>query len=223
MAVGYAPPPTLQAHPAPLPVLRALEDSNATHSGLLLAPYVVTTGAGMFTEVSPSRWRIKAGTAVSSFMGANGPSEVSRYNWVKTRLDVDTILVTVVPVEPAGAKQARRDTADMLQLTTLGAMRAATPALASKRVYLMEFACTGRAHGVAKESSTRPTARAPAAAVWVPATLTAREVTDATAHARHACASRRPSSWPPRLTVEAQEKDAACTAPVDVAFPSYIP
>ena len=146
VAVGYAPPPTLQAHPAPLPVLRALEDSNATHSGLLLAPYVVTTGAGMFTEVSPSRWRIKAGTAVSSFMGANGPSEVSRYNWVKTRLDVDTILVTVVPVEPAGAKQARRDTADMLQLTTLGAMRAATPALASKRVYLMEFAYPNQWH-----------------------------------------------------------------------------
>jgi len=85
---------------------------------------------------------------------------VTRYNWVKTRLEVDKVLVTVVPVEPPGAKQAKHDAADVLQLTPLGAVRAATPARANKRVYLMEFACTGCAHRVAKESDGTNCARA---------------------------------------------------------------
>ena len=120
----------------------------------MLAPYAVATDAGMVTQISPSVWHVTAGTAVSSFMGRNGPPAITAYNWNKVKVSVDVVLATLVPVVSAGKKQARHDAADRVQLTACGQARATIPAQAGKVVYQLEYACTGRAHGVDTADTT---------------------------------------------------------------------
>lgn len=153
---GSVPPASL-ASAAP-PASEA--PSSSSQSSFLLAPYAVATDAGMFTQISPSVWHVPAGTAVSSFMGRNGPPAITAYNWNKVKVSVDEVLATLVPVVPAGKKQARHDAADRVQLTACGLARAAIPAQASKVVYQLEYACTGRAHGVGVANDATNCARA---------------------------------------------------------------
>ena len=131
--------------PAVLPP--AAESSSQGSSSQMLAPYSVSLDRGRYTQIGPARWRMQAGSTVSSFIGANGPPSVTGYNWNKVRSHVDTVLVTLATVEPprgATGKLAtsRHDVADKLWLTAHGLARAAKPSQCNTRVYLLELACT---------------------------------------------------------------------------------
>ena len=113
----------------------------AVQSSAVLAPHSVTRNAAMVTKLSDHSWSIAMGAAVADFLGANGPAEIVRYNWNKLEgAWHDPVLVSVVPVVPQDKTRqyGRRDHADLLELTMLGARRSG-----SKQVYRLRLGCTG--------------------------------------------------------------------------------